>query len=218
MDSDTLQRLTLIFRAVASTIDAEVVTEEAFAADMAKFAISAKMIFPDLTDADLKFFEDDRRSKTFITLSEAPALVDANHKPWVAQRWREPERNRNRLFWTKYRERLFELDRSPKVIADIDAVTDAVLDGCGDPLKREAPWQRRGMVIGEVQSGKTGVFAGLMNKAADAGYKVIVVLAGMLNNLREQTQRRLDEDFVGSPSTWCAVGDGNPVFSDDCGR
>lgn len=213
MDSDTLQRLTLIFRAVASTIDAEVVTEEAFAADMAKFAISAKMIFPDLTDADLKFFEDDRRSKTFITLSEAPALVDANHKPWVAQRWREPERNRNRLFWTKYRERLFELDRSPKVIADIDAVTDAVLDGCGDPLKREAPWQRRGMVIGEVQSGKTGVFAGLMNKAADAGYKVIVVLAGMLNNLREQTQRRLDEDFVGSPSTWCAVGDGNPVFS-----
>ena len=214
MNNDTLQRLRLLFRAVSSTNGAEVVTEEAFEADMKKLASSARMLFPDVTDEDLKFFEDDRRNSLFITLSEAPALVDAHHKPWVAQRWREPERNRNRLFWTKYREHLFELDRSPKVIADIDAVTDAVLDGCGDPLKREAPWQRRGMVIGEVQSGKTGVFAGLMNKAADAGYKVIVVLAGMLNNLREQTQKRLDTDFVGCPSKFCTVSsEGNPVFS-----
>jgi len=48
-----------------------------------------------------------------------------------------------------------------------------------------------------VQSGKTGHYTGLICKAADAGYKIIVVLAGLHNNLRSQTQMRLDEGFLG---------------------
>lgn len=55
--------------------------------------------------------------------------------------------------------------------------------------------RRKGLVVGNVQSGKTRNFAGVIAKAADAGYRLIIVLAGMHNNLREQTQTRLDEQL-----------------------
>ena len=51
--------------------------------------------------------------------------------------------------------------------------------------------------VGHVQSGKTANYTGLICKAADAGYKIIIVLAGLHNNLRAQTQIRLDEGFLG---------------------
>ena len=65
-----------------------------------------------------------------------------------------------------------------------------------NPL-REGSWDRRGLVVGHVQSGKTSHYSGLICKAADAGYKIIIVLAGLHNNLRAQTQLRLDEAFLG---------------------
>src|SRR3546814_19580979 len=56
------------------------------------------------------------------------------------------------------------------------------------------------MVVGDVQSGKTGNYTGLVCKAVDAGYKVIIVLTGMNNHLRSQTQIRLVEGFIGKVS------------------
>ena len=54
---------------------------------------------------------------------------------------------------------------------------------------------RRGLVMGHVQSGKTANYCGLVCKAADAGYKVIIVLSGVHNSLRSQTQIRVEEGF-----------------------
>ena len=73
---------------------------------------------------------------------------------------------------------------------------DTVLGLLEDPV-RDGPWDRRGLVVGHVQSGKTGHYTGLICKAADAGYKIIIVLAGLHNNLRSQTQIRLDDGFLG---------------------
>ena len=53
------------------------------------------------------------------------------------------------------------------------------------------------MVVGDVQSGKTSNYSGLICKAADAGYSAIVILAGMHNNLRSQTQERIDMGLLG---------------------
>lgn len=64
----------------------------------------------------------------------------------------------------------------------------------------DGQWNRRGLVIGHVQSGKTANYLGVVAKAADAGYKFIVVIAGIHNNLRKQTQRRVDEGFIGRSS------------------
>ena len=71
----------------------------------------------------------------------------------------------------------------------------------GDP-KSEDDFQRRGLVLGDVQSGKTATYTAICNKAADTGYRVIIVLAGMMENLRRQTQERLDAEFSGRKSEY----------------
>lgn len=83
---------------------------------------------------------------------------------------------------------------SEDMIRDLDHNTDEIMNRIGDPVKKE---KRKGLVIGDVQSGKTANYTAICNKAIDAGYKIIIVLAGRTNTLRRQTQKRLETDFVG---------------------
>ncbi|WP_454861680.1 Z1 domain-containing protein [Peribacillus frigoritolerans] len=82
-----------------------------------------------------------------------------------------------------------------EVLKSIDEDTDVVMNHLGNP--DEDQFERYGMVVGHVQSGKTGNYSSLVCKAADAGYKFIVVIAGAMNNLRNQTQERLNAAFIG---------------------
>jgi hypothetical protein len=115
------------------------------------------------------------------------------------ERWLGAARKKNWRYWQRYREWL-ERTLSIKAVEGLDLSTDAVLGLLEDPA-REGSWDRRGLVVGHVQSGKTGHYTGLICKAADAGYKIIIVLAGLHNNLRSQTQMRLDEGFLGYETT-----------------
>lgn len=115
---------------------------------------------------------------------------DVGHEPWL-----EASRKKDWRYWQRYREWL-ERRLSLKAVEGLDRSTDAVLGLLEDPV-RDGPWDRRGLVVGHVQSGKTGHYTGLICKAADAGYKIIIVLAGLHNNLRSQTQMRLEEGFLG---------------------
>ena len=81
-------------------------------------------------------------------------------------------------------------------VKELGRNTDEILNRLGDPNKPGA-WKRKGLVIGDVQSGKTANYTSVCNKAIDAGYKIIIVLAGRTNSLRKQTQKRLESDFVG---------------------
>jgi Z1 domain len=119
-----------------------------------------------------------------------------DHIPWLADRRSEI----NWDFWDRYK-RYLEEEKSwaPAIIERLDSTTDDVLARLEDPC-RENNWDRRGMVVGQVQSGKTANYTGLICKAVDAGYKLIIVLAGMQNSLRSQTQLRLDEGFLGFDS------------------
>lgn len=100
-------------------------------------------------------------------------------------------------FWRRYKRYLADVkNRPPAVLSELDRSTTDALKRLEDPT-RPGAWDRRGMVVGSVQSGKTSHFTGLICKAADAGYKLIVVLSGMHDNLRSQTQLRLDEEFLG---------------------
>ena len=112
------------------------------------------------------------------------------HIPWLTA-----ARKQNWIYWLRYREWL-EFKLSPLAVDALDESTDWVLSLLEDP-QRDGRWDRRGLVVGHVQSGKTSHYTGLINKAADAGYKIIIVLAGLHNNLRAQTQMRLDEGFLG---------------------
>lgn len=117
-------------------------------------------------------------------------------------------------YWERYKKYLlFKRGFSSHVVNALDSITDDVLDHMENPLK-EGSWARKGLVVGDVQSGKTANYTGLICKATDAGYKVIIVLAGMLNSLRNQTQRRLDNDYLG----WCTVKRvyvGSSVYCDE---
>lgn len=101
-------------------------------------------------------------------------------------------------FWKRYKEYLDEdKNFSPAAINQIDKLTDNVLDKLFDPNMEHVEICKKGLVVGQVQSGKTANYTGLICKAADAGFNMIIVLAGILNNLRSQTQARLDEGFLG---------------------
>ena len=87
----------------------------------------------------------------------------------------------------------------PNVVQSLSDVGKRILGHLQDPSS-EGSWDRRGLVIGHVQSGKTANYMGVIARAADAGYKFIIVIAGIHNNLRKQTQERIDEGFVGRSS------------------
>jgi len=103
----------------------------------------------------------------------------------------------------------------PTMVRSLSDVCNRILGHLQDPTGTGS-WNRRGLVIGHVQSGKTANYTGLIAKAADAGYKLIIVSAGIHSNLRRQTQERIDEAFVGrssDPENRVSIGVGlNPDY------
>ena len=131
---------------------------------------------------------------TFVG-DESVLRADDDHVPWINRRRDEIHWK----FWERYRSFLIRRQLPQQAINSLDRITDGILDLLGDPAG-DRPFNRRGMVVGDVQSGKTGNYTGLICKSTDAGYKVIIVLTGLNNNLRSQTQIRLDEGFIGKIS------------------
>lgn len=119
---------------------------------------------------------------------------DEDHVSWLSQFKSD---DREWPFWSRYERYLRDVSALPPASTrSIGDVTDDVLGRLEAP-NRPGKWDRRGLVVGQVQSGKTGSYLGLIAKAIDAGYKLIVVLAGVHNSLRSQTQARLDEGILG---------------------
>lgn len=124
-------------------------------------------------------------------------LTDGKVIPWWIERKPEIEPMR---FWRRYRTYLAEEKNfGEKELDSVDEQTDTVLDRIEDPTK-QGDWDVRGMVVGSVQSGKTANYTGVIAKALDAGYKIIIVLGGIHKNLRTQTQERIDEGIIGFDS------------------
>lgn len=120
-------------------------------------------------------------------------LVAKEHVPWLDER-------RDSISWTRWN--LFSMSlrsassMNESVLEVMDRRSSKILDLTGDPLA-DGSWSRKGLVIGDVQSGKTVNYLALFNKAADAGYKIFILLAGDKESLRRQTQERIDEGFIG---------------------
>jgi Z1 domain len=121
---------------------------------------------------------------------------DQEHVPWLY----DCKSSISWDFWDRY-QRYLEEEKAwaPATVNRLDQLTDEVLDRLENP-ERNGSWDRRGMVVGQVQSGKTSHYTGLICKAVDSGYKLIVVLSGLHKSLRSQTQMRLDEGFLGRDS------------------
>ena len=121
---------------------------------------------------------------------------DRNYKKWFLNKKHEL----NMEYWERYKKYLIEDKHfASNVVNTMDSILDNLTDLLGDPTIKQN-FQRRGLIVGDVQSGKTSNYTGLLCKAADAGYEVIVLLTGTIEKLRKQTQLRLDEGFVGMDS------------------
>ncbi len=105
------------------------------------------------------------------------------------------------VFWTRYKDYLIDKKNfSPSVVSTLgnDTLDQKLMKYILNPKAvYPAPMLKRGLIIGDVQSGKTSTYIGFICKAADAGYRVFILLTGTIESLRRQTQERVEDGFVG---------------------
>ncbi|MFG6449431.1 Z1 domain-containing protein [Roseateles sp. BYS180W] len=159
------------------------------------------MLSPDLksqtSGEQLELCAQRIETKLFVRVNDASSIeLDREFKQWLPQRRAEVE---GHFYYPRYRRWLSQKGFVSNVLGVLDKDTDKIVGLLGDPLVAK-PWSRRGLVVGHVQSGKTANYSGVICKAADYGYKFIVILAGIQEDLRAQTQERIEEGFIGSNS------------------
>lgn len=169
--------------------------------DEVRTLATAMRAIPHFSVSDDEFDELIRKIHARLQIDmDTGTVVAEEYQPWLLAR--KPEINP--YYWDRYASYLKLNGWGPRVVARLDQVTDEVLNLLGDP-QRPGTWERRGLVMGDVQSGKTATYTALTCKAADSGYRLIILLTGTLENLRRQTQERLDLGFVGLDSSgWLA--------------
>lgn len=141
-------------------------------------------------------YEENHNIKAY----EPDVLVDSNNLPetWLYNR----KENTPLDHFNRYKEYLRNDDFPEDAIEKMEKSTEKVLSYCADPENRSRSLntKKKGLVIGDVQSGKTANYLALINMAADYGYKLIILLSGLTDSLRIQTQKRIDSGFVGANS------------------
>lgn len=129
------------------------------------------------------------------TVAPVGEVITRVHEEWLEERWGQQDWE----WWKTYRRYLESHGRPPKQLNTLEEDTRNILEPAGDP-SRDGTWARRGLVIGDVQSGKTATYIGLMNMAYDAGFRIFVIIGGHTEDLRSQSQKRVDEGFIGAVS------------------
>lgn len=142
----------------------------------------AALVPPGLSDEEIEQIAREIEHKQGIKAGLGAVVDSEDFEHWLddAKPSIEP------FYWNRYQKLLLQNGLPKDVVISTDTVTDTILSRLGNPEKH-LPWDRRGMVVGHVQSGKTANYTGLICKAADAGYRLIIVIAGIHNNLRNQT-------------------------------
>lgn len=146
--------------------------------------------------------EDKQRLLTDIEYSECIThkMGDAIFDEYDQAKWYANENIEDKYFWDRYYRYLkSSTSIDDKSINLLNETTLPDIMNCLFNPKEEVSGKRlkRGLIIGDVQSGKTATYSGLICKAADAGYKVVILLAGITESLRQQTQERIDDGIVG---------------------
>jgi len=162
---------------------------------LVKVLAALTVVSPGIDNETLQAVRQRLESSRGVTHNVGQGLHGGEIAPWV----QDVKASITWNYWDAYVKQLRTKNFGHEVIRVLDQDTDNILTECGNPGEG-GPWSAKGLVMGDVQSGKTASYCGLISKAADAGYKVIVLLTGMIEDLRAQSQERLDEGFVGRDS------------------
>ena len=152
-----------------------------------------------VTDEEYEQIKIQLASSVLHTIGVSATLRgrDSAHQSWYFVQ------ENDGFYWNRYRSYLKNNKHwGIEIVNRLHETTNNIMDDLGNPKDHDRPFQRRGLLLGDVQSGKTATYTAICNKASDAGYRVIIILAGMMENLRVQTQERLDAEFVGIESKY----------------
>jgi hypothetical protein len=166
-------------------------------------------LFPqDLID---KAISNVRKLQDKVYDLEDPNVIIEESRREIGFRWYAgPNTNSNR--WNFAKEMLQLEGRSSDEVQEIESSAAKILGLLNSPGKEAIS---RGLVLGYVQSGKTSNFISTIAQAADAGFRLIIVLSGVTNNLRKQTQERLEQSLTGhNPNNWNWLTTADEDFSE----
>lgn len=155
-------------------------------------------MFP-VSDDDFINIKRKLRANFVVLMEMGIAIRDKKpHQSWLPSR----RASKDFFFWKRYKQFLEEIKHwNPRMTGNLDRISDEIVDLLGNPESEDA-FRRCGLILGDVQSGKTVNYTAICNKAADTGYRVIIILAGIQENLRQQTQGRIDAEFSGRKSEY----------------
>lgn len=119
--------------------------------------------------------------------------------------------NPNDVFWPGLENFLKADPLWLEAVPSLDAASGDIVGLLADPHSPKI--RTRGLVLGFVQSGKTANFTATIAKAADSGYRLFIVLSGVHNSLRRQTQLRIDQHLIErTPTRWVGLTDEHRDF------
>jgi len=151
-----------------------------------------------LIEQVVMMYEENIAIKAF----EPDILVDNGiESNWLKIKKEEPDRKLK--YWERYVDFLSSEDFDENTIRIMETSTEEILGYCSNPtpnIDESNNNKRRGLIVGDVQSGKTANYLALINLACDYDYKLFVVLAGLTDSLRKQTQNRIDFGLIGAIS------------------
>lgn len=145
------------------------------------------------------------------TIGESFSITKDENDSWLTSdrikslQWDDETKPTYRNRYLRY---LSHLDRPQEVIFETKKSSLEIVKKIGDP-KSESPFFVKGLVVGSVQSGKTSNFNAVINSCVDLGYNLIIVLSGLMEDLRRQTQLRIEKEVEGkmiSSNTFIGVG------------
>jgi hypothetical protein len=152
---------------------------------------------PDVDEVTLKSYFDTAR-KEYLSVNPIDPGISHSLTKKDFKTWLTDERNKeiNWNYSTRYFKHLKKSGRSEKVVDETEDSSFSILSKMADP-KSKFPTYNKGLVVGAVQSGKTGNFNAVINRAIDSGYQIVIVLAGIMEDLRSQTQQRIEKEVIG---------------------
>lgn len=161
-----------------------------------------KVLIKSYYDEDLNNIQRSKYSQLFIIDELRKSFkkvkpTEAVAESYELETWLDSAKRINKEVRFDCYKELLRREGKHNIIEQLDADTYKILDSCHDPRVLDRKWDRRGLVYGHVQSGKTANYIGLINRAFDAGYKIVIVLTGMTEDLRSQTQERIDSGVIG---------------------
>lgn len=161
-----------------------------------------------LTEKEIEEIVENYEINVGVKAFDPESLVSETiSSQWLEEKKKQPDRKN--CYWERYEEYLREeKDFDESTIEVLKRSTEEILGYCANPTPQIGEIRKRkGLVVGDVQGGKTANYIGLINMACDYDYKLIIILAGLTDSLRMQTQERVDEGFIGAISN--TIGSSN---------